>query len=137
MLDPKSGASTRELYLYCRQDHGDVMENTDDGEEYDDSSSVGYLRKRRRRRNAQHLNVTTEDIIRDRDLRLFNVSEEDNDTSTVPPAEYEKIMKTVVYGSMQANISGLDHFQDYIIEVLCCTCQRLCREKTNIVSEQW
>lgn len=57
-----------------------------------------------------------------KNVRVANSSrlgEETNDTSSsVLPAEYEKILQAVVYGSLQANITGLDHFQDYIIEVL-------------------
>jgi hypothetical protein len=59
-----------------------------------------------------------------KNMRVANSSrlgEETNDTSSSAlPAEYEKILQAVVYGSLQANITGLDHFQDYIIEVLSC-----------------
>jgi hypothetical protein len=102
--------------VYVCREPLDVIDNGEGGEigDYDDLA-MNNMRRRRRRRETQ-LN-TSSITIADDGHQLYNMTEDDNDTSPVPPAEYEKIMKTVVYGALQANISGLDHFQDYIIEV--------------------
>ena len=95
-------------------------------EETEDAETINRRKRRRRKRNnrygeAQLYNSSDSPIEWYEDVPNFasinDTEMDDNDTNITPPVEREKMMKMVVYGSHQANITGLDHFQDYIIEV--------------------
>lgn len=118
------------MLLCCSPDY-EMIERPGEEIDYEDTL-VKRRRRRRRRRQANQMhdsmqhgqaNVTLEN---DLHYHLMEVNAThwpdmpNENASFIPPAEYEKMMQTVVYGALHANITGLDHFQDYIIEVVAC-----------------